>query len=205
MPTMIRRAACAAAALACLAAPVAAAPAVDKPAPAFRATDVEGRSVALDDFKGRTVVLEWTNHECPFVQKHYGAHAMQDLQKKWTGQGVVWLSVISSAPGEQGYVDGPAAKRLTAERGAAPTDVLLDPQGAVGHSYGAQTTPHMFVIRGDGTVAYMGGIDDKPSVNAADLKTAHNLVDAALTEVAAGRPVTVKTARPYGCSVKYSS
>ncbi|WP_018263206.1 thioredoxin family protein [Methylobacterium sp. WSM2598] len=198
-------AAAALAALLTLAGPAAAAPVVDRPAPAFQASDADGRTVSLDDFKGRTVVLEWTNHECPFVQKHYGAKAMQALQRKWTGQGVVWLAVISSAPGEQGALDGAGAKRLNAERGAVPTAVLLDPQGRMGRAYGAQTTPHMFVIRGDGKLAYMGGIDDKPSVNPADLGTAHNLVDAALTEIAAGKPVTVKTARPYGCSVKYAS
>lgn len=178
---------------------------VGKPAPNFSAVDTGGRTVRLADYAGKTVVLEWTNHDCPFVQKHYGPHAMQALQKTWTGRGVVWLSVISSAPGEQGAVDGAEADRLTRERGAAPTAVLLDPAGTVGRAYDAKTTPHMFVISGDGTLLYQGGIDDKPSTDTADLRSAKNYVDAALTEIAAGKPVTVKTARPYGCIVKYSS
>jgi peroxiredoxin len=184
---------------------LAAGPQVGQPAPAFSAQDSNGRTVRLSDYAGKTVVLEWTNHDCPFVMKHYGAHAMQALQAKWTGRGVVWLSVISSAPGEQGAVDGPEANRLTQVRGAAPTAVLLDPAGSLGRAYDARTTPHMFVITPDGTLAYQGGIDDKPSAEPADLKTAKNLVDSALTELAAGKPVSVRSAKPYGCSVKYAS
>jgi peroxiredoxin len=180
-------------------------PKIGAPAPNFTATDSNGKPVSLGDLKGKTVVLEWTNDGCPFVKKHYGAQAMQGLQKKWTDKGVVWLSVISSPPGEQGYADGPAANKLTAERGAAPTAVLLDPKGDLGRTFGAQVTPHMYVIKGDGTLAYMGGIDDKPSTKAEDLKTAKNFVDAALTEVTAGKPVSVTTSRPYGCTVKYTS
>lgn len=180
-------------------------PQVGKPAPDFTARDSAGQTVRLADYAGKTVVLEWTNHDCPFVRKHYGAHAMQDLQKTWTGKGVIWLSVISSAPGEQGFVDGAEADRLTRERGATPTAVLLDPQGTLGRAYDAKTTPHMFVISGDGTLLYQGGIDDKPSAEIADLTGAKNYVAAALAEIAAGRPVTVKTSRPYGCTVKYSS
>lgn len=178
---------------------------VGAPAPAFTATDATGKPVSLADYKGKTVVLEWTNKDCPFVRKHYGSHAMQALQAKWTGTGVVWLSVISSAPGEQGALSGPEALKVAEAQGAKPTDILLDPTGTVGKAYGAQTTPHMYVIRADGTLAYMGGIDDKPSTKAEDLKTAKNYVDAALTEVAAGKPVSTPTARPYGCTVKYSS
>ncbi|MBY0256865.1 redoxin domain-containing protein [Methylobacterium sp.] len=184
---------------------LAAGPQVGKPAPAFSAQDSDGRTVRLSDYAGKTVVLEWTNHDCPFVMKHYGAHAMQALQKKWTGQGVVWLSVISSAPGEQGAVDGAEANRLTKTRDAAPSAVLLDPTGTIGRAYDAKTTPHMFVITPDGTLAYQGGIDDKPSADPADLKTARNHVEAALTELAAGKPVSVRTAKPYGCTVKYAS
>ncbi|MCJ2046540.1 thioredoxin family protein [Methylobacterium sp. J-078] len=184
---------------------LAAGPQVGKPAPAFSAQDSDGRTVRLSDYAGKTVVLEWTNHDCPFVTKHYGAHAMQALQKKWTGQGVVWLSVISSAPGEQGAVDGAQANRLTKTREAAPSAVLLDPTGTIGRAYDAKTTPHMFIITPDGTLAYQGGIDDKPSADPADLKTARNHVEAALTELAAGKPVTVRTAKPYGCTVKYAS
>lgn len=178
---------------------------VGRPAPAFEATDADGKPVRLADFKGRTVVLEWTNHDCPFVRKHYESGAMQALQKRWTGAGVVWLSVISSAPGEQGAVDGPAAKALTVERKAAPSDVLLDPAGTLGRAYDARTTPHMYIVTGDGVLAYQGGIDDKPSAEIADIEHARNHVDAALTELAAGKPVSVKTSRPYGCSIKYAS
>ena len=118
---------------------------------------------------------------------------------------MVWLSVISSAPGEQGAVDGQGANRLTQSRGAAPTTVLLDAPGTIGRAYDAKTTPHMYIVSGDGTLLYQGGIDDKPSANLEDLKTAKNYVDAALTEIAAGKPVSVKTSKPYGCSVKYAS
>ena len=178
---------------------------VGAPAPAFTATDAAGKAVSLSDYAGRTVVLEWTNKDCPFVRKHYGGQAMQALQRKWTGQGIVWLSVISSAPGEEGAVTGPEATATARAQGAAPTDILLDPSGDLGRTYGAQTTPHMYVIRADGTLAYMGGIDDKPSTRIEDLRTARNFVDRALTEIAAGQPVTTPTARPYGCSVKYAS
>ena len=175
------------------------------PAPNFTLIDSNGNSVSLADFKGKTVVLEWTNHECPYVRKHYGGNNMQGLQKKWTAQGVVWLTLVSSHPGAQGFVHGLEANKLTEERGAAPTAVLLDPKGGVGRSYGAQVTPHMYVITGEGALVYMGGIDDKPSTRLEDLKTAKNFVDAALSEVVAGKAVTVKTSRPYGCTIKYSS
>ena len=182
-----------------------AAPHVGSAAPDFSASDSNGKKVSMADFKGKTVVLEWTNDECPFVRKHYGSRAMQDLQAKWTAKGVVWLSVISSAPGEQGYVSGEKANQLTAERGAKPSAVLLDPKGDLGRLYEAKTTPHMFVVKPDGTLAFMGGIDDKPSTKVEDLKTSHNFVDAALTELADGKSVSVATAKPYGCSVKYAS
>ena len=126
------------------------------------------------------MVLEWTNHECPYVGKHYRGKNMQALQKKWTGQGVVWLSIISSAPGREGYVSPQQANKLTAERGAAPTAVLLDPTGKVGHAYGARATPHMYVINGEGMLVYAGGIDDQPSARLEDLKIAKNFVDQAL-------------------------
>jgi peroxiredoxin len=178
---------------------------IGAPAPAFALADSNGKTVSLADFKGKTVVLEWTNHECPYVRKHYGGNAMQALQKKWTAQGVVWLTLISSEPGSQGFVQPQEANKLTTDRGAAPTAVLFDPKGNVGRAYGAQTTPHMYVITGDGSLAFMGGIDDKPTTRLDDLKTAKNFVDAALSEMAQGKPVSVTTARPYGCSIKYSS
>ena len=174
-------------------------------APNFTLTDSNGKAISLVDFKGRTVVLEWTNHECPYVRKHYGGNNMQALQKKWTGQGIVWLTLISSQPGAQGFVHGLEANKLTEERGAAPTAVLLDPRGGVGRSYGAQVTPHMYIITGDGTLVYMGGIDDKPTTRLEDLKTAKNFVDAALSEVVEGKVVSIKTSRAYGCTIKYSS
>src|SRR6266478_5590144 len=148
-------------------------------APAFTLTDSNDRNLSLADFKGKTVVLEWTSHECPYVGKHYRGNNMQALQKKWTGQGVVWLSVISSAPGQPGHVSPEQANKLTAERGAAPTAVLLDPAGKVGHAYGARTTPHMYVINGEGALAYNGGIDDQPTARLEDLKSARNFVDQA--------------------------
>ena len=180
-------------------------PAIGAPAPAFTSTDSNGRAVSLADYKGKTVVLEWTNDECPFVRKHYTGLSMQALQKKWTGKDVVWLTIISSPPGEQGFADGLKANKLTADRGAAPSAVLLDPAGDMGRLYKAQVTPHMYVIKPDGALAYMGGIDDKPSTRVEDLKVAKNYVDAALTELAAGQPVSVTTARPYGCTVKFTS
>ena len=178
---------------------------VGAPAPAFTLTNPRAPTRSLADFKGKTVVLEWTNHECPYVGKHYRGNTMQALQKKWTGQGVVWLTVISSAPGTQGHVTPAQANKLTAERNAAPSAVLFDPTGKVGRAYGATATPHMYVVKGDGALAYAGGIDDKPSARLDDLKTAKNFVDEALAEVAAGKPVSVPSARAYGCSVKYSS
>lgn len=180
-------------------------PRIGEAAPDFTASDTSGRRISLADFKGKTVVLEWTNDECPFVRKHYVRQNMQALQKKWTGKDVVWLTVISSPPGEQGYADAAKANQLTAERGAAPSAVLLDPTGDVGRAFKAQVTPHMYVVKPDGILAYMGGIDDKPSTKLEDLKGATNYVDNALTELTSGKPVTTTTARPYGCTVKFTS
>lgn len=179
--------------------------AVDAPAPAFTATTADGRTVSLADFKGKTVVLEWTNHDCPYVRKHYGSGNMQNQQKAATAEGVVWLQVISSAPGQQGFVDGSTAQKLNADRGAAPTATLLDPKGEVGKLYGAQTTPHMYVIRADGTLAYKGGIDSIASPKVEDIARAEPYVTEALAAVAAGRRVEKSSTRPYGCSVKYAS
>ncbi|MFN3302773.1 MAG: redoxin domain-containing protein [Roseateles sp.] len=177
---------------------------VDAPAPAFTATTADGKTVSLADFKGKTVVLEWTNHDCPFVKKHYGGN-MQAHQKEATAQGVVWLQVISSAPGQQGHVDGATAKKLNADRGAAPTATLLDPKGELGKLYGAQTTPHMYVIKGDGTLAYKGGIDSIPSAKVDDIAKAEPYVKLALADLAAGKKVEKASTRPYGCSIKYAS
>jgi len=182
-----------------------AAPETGKPAPDFSATDANGKTVKLSDYKGKTVVLEWTNNECPYVAKHYSSNNMQTLQKEAAAKGVVWLSIISSAPGEQGFVKGEQANALTKARRAAPSDVLLDPEGKVGHLYDARTTPHMFIVDAKGTLVYMGGIDDKATTNPSDIKTAKNFVRAALDNIAAGKPVENAVTRPYGCSVKYSS
>jgi len=178
---------------------------IDAAAPAFTATTADGKTVKLADFQGKTVVLEWTNHDCPYVRKHYGSGNMQSQQKAATAQGVVWLQVISSAPGQQGFVDGAAAQKLNAERGAAPTATLLDPKGELGKLYGAQTTPHMFVIKADGTLAYKGGIDSIATPDKNDIARAEPYVTEALAAVAAGRKVEKASTRPYGCSVKYAS
>lgn len=175
-----------------------------KPAPAFTAKDTAGRDVSLASFKGKTVVLEWTNQDCPYVKKHYGSGNMQALQKEAAAGGVVWLSISSSAPGHLGHVNGLEADQLTAERKAAPAAFLLDADGRVGRAYGAATTPHMFVIDKDGIIAFMGGIDDKPTTNQADIKTARNYVREAIAALAAGKPVQTTSARPYGCTIKYS-
>ncbi len=182
-----------------------AAPKVGAAAPDFTGVDSTGKTVKLSDFKGKMVVLEWTNHGCPYVQKHYGSGNMQKLQKTTAADGVVWLSVVSSAPGRQGHVDGKAADKLTRSRGAQPTAVLLDPEGRIGKLYGARATPHMFVIKKDGTLAYMGAIDNKPSANPTDVKSAVNYVTKALGQIAAGKAVDPAVTRAYGCSVKYGS
>jgi peroxiredoxin len=172
-------------------------------APDFVGTDSNGKSVALKDLHGRVVVLEWSNNQCPFVGKHYRSGNMQSLQKEATGEGVVWLTILSSASGEQGNVTAAEANELTRSRGASPTAVILDPSGTIGHAYGARTTPHMFIIDKNGTLVYMGGIDDKPTTDVADVPGARNYVRLALAAVMAGKPVQDSVTRPYGCSVKY--
>lgn len=181
-----------------------AAPEAGKPAPDFSAVDSNGKTVKLSDFRGKTVVFEWTNDGCPYVKKHYSSGNMQSLQKDAAAKGIVWLTVISSAPGKQGYVDGAGANELTKSRGAAPAAVLLDPEGSLGHLYDARTTPHMFIVSADGALAYMGGIDDKADTDPASIPAAKNYVRAALDEIAAGKPVAEAVTRPYGCSVKYA-
>ncbi|MEO6278980.1 redoxin domain-containing protein [Roseateles sp.] len=178
---------------------------VEAPAPTFSATTAEGKPLSLADLKGKTVVLEWTNHDCPYVKKHYSSGNMQSQQKDAAAQGVVWLQVVSSAPGQQGHVDGATARKLNSERGAAPMATLLDPKGELGKLYGAQTTPHMYVIKPDGTLAYKGGIDSIATADKADIAKAEPYVTEALAAVAAGRKVEKASTRPYGCSVKYAS
>ncbi len=184
--------------------PVSADAIIGKSAPDFTATDSNGKIVKLSDFKGRDVVLEWTNNECPFVRKHYDGGNMQSLQKKYTAQNVVWLQVISSAPEKQGHVDGKTANKLNADRGAVPTATLLDPSGAIGKSYGAKTTPHMYIIDKTGALAYSGAIDSINSASPDDIKKAQNYIDLAFADIKAGKPVSVSSTKPYGCGVKYS-
>ncbi|MBK1633511.1 thioredoxin family protein [Thiohalocapsa halophila] len=181
----------------------AAAPEVGKAAPAFTGTDTTGKTWALAELRGTPVILEWTNHDCPYVVKHYESGNMQALQQEATEAGYTWLSVISSAPGKQGHVSAEQADGLTASRNAAPTAVLLDPKGDIGKAYGARTTPHMFIIDAQGTLVYMGGIDDKPTTNVADVEGAENYVRLAMADLAAGESVGKAVTRPYGCSVKY--
>jgi hypothetical protein len=149
-------------------------------------------------------VLEWTNNGCPYTEKHYESGNMQALQKEWTAKGVVWLTVLSSAQGEQGYMTGVQENAYIRKVNASPTAALLDPTGAIGHEYEARTTPHMFVIDPSGRVIYAGAIDDHPTTDQSDIKSSKNYVSAALTESMAGQPVATSYTRPYGCSVKYS-
>jgi hypothetical protein len=175
------------------------------PAPAFTAPAISGGMVNPGQYAGKIVILEWTNDGCPFVQKHYDSGNMQGLQRRYTQEGAIWLTIASSAPGEEGYVTPAAAKADLVRWRAAPTDYLLDPDGLVGHLYDARATPHMVVIDRGGRIAYMGAIDDTPSTRLADVKTAKNYLVAALDEIAAGKPVTVAATRAYGCSIKYKT
>ncbi len=177
---------------------------VGEPAPAFTATDDRGVTHSLADYAGKFVVLEWHNNGCPYVKKYYDSGHMQQLQKEWTAKGVVWLTVISSAPGKQGYVTPEESQAYMKEKGGAPTAVLLDPKGDLGHLYEAKTSPQMFIIDPKGVLIYNGAIDDKPTADLADIAGATNYVSQALTEAMAGKPVTTPTSRPYGCSVKYA-
>jgi peroxiredoxin len=179
-----------------------AAPAAGQAAPAFTLVDADGTERALADFRGRTVVLEWTNEGCPYVQKHYTG-AMQALQREAVADGVVWLTIISSSPGTQGYVEGEEARQWRARTNGAATHLLLDPTGEVGKLYGAVTTPDMRVIDGDGVLRFVGGIDDRPTNKVEDLEGANNFVRAALDDLESGRPVQAPFATPYGCGIKY--
>jgi hypothetical protein len=176
---------------------------IGQPAPEFTATDSKGAAVSLSQYRGKVVVLEWTNADCPYTHKHYASGNMQGLQALAQKNSVVWLTVISSAPGKQGYVNGPGADQLTVSRGASPTAVLLDPSGTLGRLYGAKTTPHMFVIDKNGALQYMGGIDSIATAEAADIQHAEPYLKEAMLAVADGRAVGHAVTRPYGCSVKY--
>jgi len=174
------------------------------PAPDFTALSSEGKEVKLSDYKGKVVVLEWLNYGCPFVKKHYEGKNMQKLQAEITKQGVVWLSVISSAPGAQGHSDAAQAEKDRKEHGSKATAVLLDEKGLLGKAYNAQTTPHMFVIDAKGTLVYQGAIDDQPSADSATLKNAKDYVSPAVKAALAGKEVKTAQTKAYGCSVKYN-
>ncbi|MEQ1601880.1 MAG: redoxin domain-containing protein [Methylophilaceae bacterium] len=178
---------------------------IGKPAPAFSGAAADGSTVNLSALKGKTVVLEWTNHDCPYVKKHYESGNIPSLQKEATAKGIVWLQVITSAPGSQGNVDGKTAIQINAYNNAKPTNTLLDADGKIGKAYEAQTTPHIFIINPQGVLVYKGGIDSIASTNKNDISRAENYVKAAFSDLAAGKPVAKSSTKPYGCSVKYSS
>jgi peroxiredoxin len=177
---------------------------VGAPAPDFTATGSDGKAYHLADYRGKFVVLEWHNNGCPYTQKHYESGNMQRLQKEWTGKGVVWFTVISSAPGTQGYVTADQENAYVEKMRAAPTAVLLDSNGEVGHLYDAKTTPQMVVIDPQGKVIYDGAIDDHPTTETSDIPQSKNYLDLALKQATAGKQVEITTSRPYGCSVKYA-
>ncbi|RAP30237.1 thioredoxin family protein [Candidatus Marinamargulisbacteria bacterium SCGC AG-414-C22] len=177
--------------------------ALNQPAPDFTGIDSNGISHKLSGYKGKLVVLEWKNSDCPFVKKHYGANNMQTLQKTYTDQGVIWLSIISSAPQKQGHVSGRESNDIVKAEQSAATAVILDETGVIGRLYDAKTTPHMYIINKEGQLVYNGAIDSNSSADPADIETATNYVATALTELLAGKTVSTQTTRAYGCSVKY--
>jgi len=172
-------------------------------APEFKGVDSNGVTHSLSEYKGKFVVLEWANKGCPYEQKHYLSGNMESLQRQWTDKGVVWLSILSSAPGQQGYMTPAEENDYLKTMKASPTAALLDPTGAIGHLFDARTTPHIFVIDTTGKIVYQGAIDDKPTPDPASLKTADNYVNDALNAAMAGKPVAEAVTKPYGCSVKY--
>ncbi len=179
-------------------------PRVGEQAPNFTATDSHGQTQTLSSFRGKFVVLEWHNNGCPYTKKHYESGNMQSLQKEWTARGVIWFTVISSAPGQQGYMTPSEENEYLAKMHAAPTAVLMDPDGKLGHLYDAKTTPQMIVIDPSGKIIYDGAIDNRPTPDVSDIKGADNYVNDALTAAMAGRQVAISHTRPYGCSVKYA-
>ena len=188
-----------------LSAGLSAAPEIGAKAPDFIGVDSNGKIRKLADFAGKPLILEWTNHQCPYVRKHYQSGNMQRLQRELTEAGAVWISIISSAPGLQGYVSGDKANQLTATRGAYADVVILDPSGEIGRAYGAKTTPQMFLIGEDSVIHYMGAIDDRPSARKSSLKGALNYVREAWYTFIAGKSVKHAITKPYGCTVKYAS
>jgi peroxiredoxin len=174
-------------------------------APDFEAVDTNNQKIKLSDYRGKIVILEWHNHLCPFVKKHYGTNNMQSLQEKYTSQGVIWLTIVSSAPGKEGHVNKEEANKLRQTSNMKSTATILDESGTIGHMFDARTTPHLFVINKDGNFAYMGAIDDKPSTNPEDIKIAKNHLSAAVDALINGQKVELTQTVPYGCSVKYAS
>ena len=201
--TLKSRNCCAVAAAIFFAVPALSQARVGEAAPAFTATDSHGQSQSLDKYKGKFVVLEWHNQGCPYTHKHYASGNMQELQQEWTAKGVAWFTVISSAPGTQGYMTADRENAYVSQVHAAPTAVLLDSDGKVGHLFGARTTPQMFVIDPNGRLIYEGAIDDRPTTDVEDVKGADNYVKDALTAAMAGKPVAHPFTRSYGCSIKY--
>lgn len=187
-----------------LALPVLWAAKVGQAAPDFTASASNGKTIHLADYHGKYVVLEWHNNGCPYVGKHYRSGNMQKLQKEWTAKGVIWFTILSSAPGKQGYATASEENDYLTKMQASPTAALLDPSGEIGHLYDAKTSPQMVVINPEGILIYSGAIDDKPTTDLEDVRTATNYVVQALEESMAGKPVETPTTRPYGCSVKYA-
>lgn len=175
-----------------------------EPAPAFTLTSSSGQKVSLSDYRGKFVVLEWLNHGCPYVKKHYKSGNMQALQKRYTEKGVVWLSIISSAPGKQGHGSPEETEAQRRDKGSIANAVLIDESGEVGKAYGAKATPHMYAITPEGTVAYAGAIDDRPTTDLEDVEGARNYVAEAMDALLAGKPVATSATKAYGCSVKYA-
>jgi hypothetical protein len=197
---------CAGVALTLAATAASADPVVGKPAPNFTGKTADGSKLELSSLRGRTVVLEWTNHECPYVVKHYEKSGnIPQLQKEAANDGIVWLQVISSAPGKQGHVDGATALKLNKDRGAHPSGVILDSDGSIGKLYAAQTSPHLFIINAEGVLEYKGGIDSIKSAKEEDIPKATNYVREALDALAEGKKVPHPSTAPYGCSIKYAS
>jgi peroxiredoxin len=178
---------------------------VGSPAPTFTATDSHGQAHSLAEYRGKYVVLEWHNHDCPYTKKHYASGNMQSLQKEWTAKGVVWFTVISSAPGEQGYVTDAEENAYLEQMHAVPTAVLIDPEGKLGHLFSAKTTPEMYVIDPEGKLIYEGAIDDHATPDVSDIKGADNYLNDALMESMAGKPIAHAYTRSYGCAVKYAN
>jgi hypothetical protein len=191
--------------VALLSAAAQAAPAVGQPAPDFTLKDASGKTVKLSDYKGKHVVLEWTNPGCPYVQKHYNSGNMPATQKEAADKGVVWLAINSTEKGSGDYLEPGKLVAWMKERKSAPTATLMDEEGTAGKAYGARTTPHMYIVNPQGQLVYAGGIDSIPSSDPADIKKAVNYVRQGIGEAVAGKPISAATTRPYGCSIKYKS